>query len=344
LIGLATSMKFPSLQISTLTNANCCGVLGVTCKPDGATIDTINWPAQHLNGTVSDHLSLLTGLTQLFIQDNNLSGALPKLPTTLQYMSVENNQFSGSIPTLPNFYEASFSNNHFTGKLPPLPRTVQSFYAANNLITGGIASFPSSLIYFSVESKKMSGTVPALPGGLVELMLTNNGFTGKLPVLPSSLVELNVASNEMSGPLPSTLPDGLMTFNIYDNSFSGPMPQLPTGIRTVNVYGNGLTGILTVQRPVYLVASANKFTNIIINDMSAVQQCEINLNPIWPQDLSADVYKYCVNYGLKQPFVAKTSVHKRSVEVEKRDPAVANAQMLMMTILLTIIAMIASLL
>jgi hypothetical protein len=346
-VGLATSMKMTAAQISTLKTANCCSVLGVYCYIGNQT-SSIDWQGLNLNGTVSGHLSNLTAITSFHADNNNLKGSLPALPRTLKSLSLNHNQFTGAIPHLPEAIEEVYlADNHFSGKLPALTENLWYFYASNNKISGNVTSFPQNLACFDVQSNHMSGHIPDLPSQMTDLVLQNNKFSGKLPVLPTSLVQLNLATNKMSGPLPSSLPSNLAVFNVYDNSFSGPVPSLPAGIQIVNIYNNQLTGQLTVQRPVQLVANVNQLTGVTVNDLSRMAVCDISNNPIWKNTLDSNLLGNCWAYGLKSPRpvgLGKRSIDDADVLLEKRtDPQVANAEMLFMTILLSIIASVAAL-
>jgi Leucine-rich repeat (LRR) protein len=346
-IGLAQSMKMTNAQLTTLKTANCCNVLGISCI--GEKVTGLDWEALNLNGTVSTHLSKLTSLTELWIQNNNLVGSIPAFPRSIQYMSVENNHFTGKIPEFPNFYEAYLDNNEFSGKLPELPATAMYFYAGNNRLTGEIPKLPSNLQYLDVQSNSLSGGIPNMPPKMVDLILSNNNLKGKLPALPNTLATLNLASNAFFGEIPA-LPSTLLEMNLYNNDFTGSVPKLPTGIRVLNLYNNDLEGSLTIHQPVIFVANVNHFSSITVEDQGLMVECDISNNPIWVDTL-ASLEGNCRLYGTKKPRPAnlgKRSIDEEDISIEKRQVAntmqMNDAQMLIMCILLGLISTIATML
>ncbi|AEE34687.1 Leucine-rich repeat protein kinase family protein [Arabidopsis thaliana] len=79
---------------------------------------------KNLRGEIPPGINYMEALTELWLDDNELTGTLPDMSklVNLKIMHLENNQLSGSLPPylahLPNLQELSIENNSFKGKIP----------------------------------------------------------------------------------------------------------------------------------------------------------------------------------------------------------------------------------
>ncbi|XP_050206269.1 probable LRR receptor-like serine/threonine-protein kinase At1g67720 [Mercurialis annua] len=80
---------------------------------------------KNLEGEIPPEINNMEELSELWLNDNFLTGQLPDISNliNLKIVHLENNKLSGSLPkylgNLPNLQELYIQNNSFTGKLPP---------------------------------------------------------------------------------------------------------------------------------------------------------------------------------------------------------------------------------
>ncbi|GAV92168.1 LRR_4 domain-containing protein/Malectin_like domain-containing protein [Cephalotus follicularis] len=98
---------------------------GVTCSSDKfARVVTVNLTSYGLSGSLPPTIANLTGLTNLWLGGNQLSGTIPEMGTLkkLETLHLENNEFEKSIPQslgqLPKIREIFVQNNKLDGKMP----------------------------------------------------------------------------------------------------------------------------------------------------------------------------------------------------------------------------------
>lgn len=166
------------------------------------------WGLQHLTnidaskcditGSIpSNQLGLMTRLTALHLQGNNLTSKIPSkigLLTNLEAVVLTSNKLYGSLPTtianLSKLNVFAVDDNDLSGTLPSeLGRltNLELFSSDNNNITGKLPieiGNCTSLIYFSSTSNNHAGKIPDNAMGkltnLVTLLLQLNDFTGIL--------------------------------------------------------------------------------------------------------------------------------------------------------------------
>ncbi|XP_024363122.1 uncharacterized protein [Physcomitrium patens] len=128
-----------------------------------------------------------TPLMHLDVRNNDLSGGLPPLPCSLQYLSVTRNQLSGPINAVEPLTSLSYldlSYNEFTGSIPsavfefPL-----SFLLLNHNQLRGAVSVPAEVTISVVDlsHNKLQGTISPYLAGTQSLFLNNNLFVGTVP-------------------------------------------------------------------------------------------------------------------------------------------------------------------
>ncbi|KAF3785519.1 putative LRR receptor-like serine/threonine-protein kinase [Nymphaea thermarum] len=102
-------------------------------------IVTVNLSGRNLTGNVSSELSTLTGITELWLDNNSFTGPIPDLSgcINLKIIHLENNFFTGEIPAylaaLPNLSELYLQNNRLSGVVPPdlLHKNIVLNYSGN---------------------------------------------------------------------------------------------------------------------------------------------------------------------------------------------------------------------
>ncbi|XP_011004155.1 PREDICTED: probable LRR receptor-like serine/threonine-protein kinase At1g67720 [Populus euphratica] len=94
--------------------------------------------SKNLSGNVPSGLTMLTGLVELWLDGNSLTGPIPDFTgcTDLEIIHLENNQLTGELPSsllnLPNLRELYVQNNLLSGTIPSgLSRKVALNYSGN---------------------------------------------------------------------------------------------------------------------------------------------------------------------------------------------------------------------
>ncbi|XP_058721922.1 leucine-rich repeat receptor-like serine/threonine-protein kinase SKM1 [Vicia villosa] len=245
----------PSSILKTwITGTDCCTWFGVSCGDNKRVRylslygDTQN-PKSYLTGTISPYLSKLQYLDSLYLQDlQNISGPFPLSLlnlTKLQYIYIENNKLSGQIPknigtTLTQLGAFSLEGNRFTGTIPTsISELTQltDLRLGNNLLTGTIPESLKNLKnlnFLSLKGNNLSGKIPDFFNSFTNLNileLSRNKFTGNVPVSISSMFShlrfLELGQNSLSGKIPDFLGKfkALDTLDLSKNKFSGTVPE-----------------------------------------------------------------------------------------------------------------------
>ncbi|CAM8900559.1 unnamed protein product [Rhodiola kirilowii] len=176
-----------------------------------------------LSGSVPDELGNCMVVVDLLLNDNFLSGEIPRSLsrlTNLTTLDLSGNLLSGSIPV-------EFSAN----------RKLQGLYLGNNRLTGAIPAglgHIGSLVKLNLTGNRLNGSIPFEFGNLNELThldLSTNELSGELPSSLSkmvNLVGLYVQQNKLSGDVDRLFQNSMAwrveTVNLSQNSFSGIIP------------------------------------------------------------------------------------------------------------------------
>ena len=227
-------------------------------------------------------------VTQLNLEDNNLSGPLPGQLgnlTQAREISLPLNRLSGSIPTslsaLTLLTMLNLSDNQLTGPIPAQVgglAALQTLNLADNLLSGPIPQELAALAALQVlnlAANDLTGPVPPWLGGLTnlrELMLTNNQLSGAIPpqlAALSGLQRLILGNNDLSGAIPPELGTlaSLRTLVLAGNALSGAIP--------------GQLGNLSELR--LLVLSGNRLSETIpatLGNLSNLQELWLNSNAL----------------------------------------------------------------
>lgn len=134
-----------------------------------------------------------TSLTHLDLRNNALTGGLPNLPPSLQYLCLTKNRISGQIDSLVSLSSLTYldlSSNQFSGNIPsevfafPL-----SFLMLNrNQLSGAVQVMGQVKIpVVDLSHNHLQGGITPYLAGAQSLFLNNNQFVGAVPQVRSSL-------------------------------------------------------------------------------------------------------------------------------------------------------------
>ncbi|KAH6835195.1 Leucine-rich receptor-like protein kinase family protein [Perilla frutescens var. hirtella] len=197
-------------------------------------------------GDVENTFSSCPKLSFLNLTNNQLTGALPKLPMgSLQFVYLKQNHFHGVFQlklsdSCLTLLELDLSANNFTGTLP------------KNLAECSV------LELLDVSSNNLSGEFPLDTllklSSLRVLRMSFNNFVGSLPDSLSGLVNLetlDVSSNSLSGLIPSELcrdpRNSLRVLYLQNNLFTGVVPKSLSNcskLASLDLSFNYLTGTI----------------------------------------------------------------------------------------------------
>ncbi|PON96924.1 LRR domain containing protein [Trema orientale] len=169
----------------------------------------------HVQGPLPN-LTKFSSLEGMFLQHNNLNGALPE-----SQLSKLRSLLSGELPTcwtqFKELFVLNLANNNFSGKIPIslgcLPQ-IAILHLRNNTFSGELPSFENrkELVLLDLGENQISGKVPewleqSLPS-LTVLRLRSNKFHGTIPSSLCSLPALQILDlslNNLSGTIPHCL-------------------------------------------------------------------------------------------------------------------------------------------
>ncbi|CUG93760.1 GP46-like surface antigen, putative [Bodo saltans] len=209
---------------------------GVSCA-NGSGVTQLELGANNLSGTLPDSLGSLTSLRSFFLSDNIISGTLPETLaslTNLRNLQANMNALTGPLPSswgsLTVLLTLLLNGNHLTGTLPSKWSTMislQTLALHNTNITGALPSEWSSMT------------------GLFLLRLNSNSISGTLPDSWNNLSRLTAIRAEMNrihGTLPAAWGGGMPKLQILflsDNCLEGEIPlnysAIPFSIGSFNL-------------------------------------------------------------------------------------------------------------
>ncbi|CAJ2674349.1 unnamed protein product [Trifolium pratense] len=287
---LKTSLSKNNLDWS---NNDYCKWAGVNCNGMNR-VTSIKLNSSTVQGSLPEELAKLSELTNFDFRGNSLSGNVPYMPNSLQYLHINNNNFT-SMPNdffnnLTNLIEVGIDSNPFSQwQIPSSLKNclaLQSFSAVNVSFVGqipeffGEQTFPS-LTFLSLSFNYLEGNLPnTLSGSSIQKLWvngqkSNNKLNGTLSVLQNmtSLQQIWVHGNLFTGPIPdfSNL-DQLFDVSLRDNKLTGVVPPSLTSLQSlkvVNLTNNDLQGSPPkfqdgVQVDMDLVRGTNSFCTKVV--------------------------------------------------------------------------------
>ena len=163
-------------------------------------------------------------VTQLSLEDNQLSGSIPSSLgnlSNLEYLSLAVNQLSGSIPSslgnLSNLEYLALAVNPLSGSIPSSLGNLSNLvnlHLTFNQLSGSIPSNLgnlSNLEYLDLWENQLSGSIPSSLGNLSNLEALDLSFNQLTGSIPSSLGNLSnleklwLRENQLSGSIPISL-------------------------------------------------------------------------------------------------------------------------------------------
>ena len=151
----------------------------------------------------------------------------------------------------------------------------------------------------------LNGTIngTALPSLLEYLDLSRNELNGSIPLgLPTGLKTLWVNINQLNGSLPAIMPNALLDLRVFGNKLNGNLSSLPLTLVTVMLgfnatLGNRFHGALKLNKPQLLYINDNLITDVLIQDNSTLNICDLSNNPLLG-NLNIKNLTKCVKNGL----------------------------------------------
>ena len=273
-----------NVQISTTNavieeiyaNGNRCAFIDVNGK---ATLKTYYRADSPATGVITNLFSNCTNLTDVRVQNTNITGALPSF---------------GTNTALSIFYA-------WSTKIQPADSTYAiSETTFGSTITSGCRP---KLKDFSLSSPLLSGSIhPNAMDGLVSLVSifissSSNGISGEVPQFrqSGSLRSVNLRLNNMTGPLHSFSANPNMTnINLSFNKLSGAVPGFRlSSLTTLVLNNNNFTSVGVLQCPSLreLNLSSNQITAIPdLSGCGSIQSLLLNSNPLTTNAYTAGTF------------------------------------------------------
>ena len=202
-------------QYNNLINYDCCDSnynFGVTCINNRVT--QLRWIRFDLNGTINA-TAIPTNVDTLIFRENQLTGSVPSLPSSVTFFKCTTNRLTGSLPAFSSSIQSfDVGENDLTGEIPALPQSMQNLHLYINRLNGSVPISPNLILLYS-GSNLLTGTIPYQLYSLNALALYSNLLVGSIPSLPNSLLYLYLSGNQLSGRIP---PMPLVNnIELYDN-------------------------------------------------------------------------------------------------------------------------------
>ncbi|WVZ50104.1 hypothetical protein U9M48_001391 [Paspalum notatum var. saurae] len=202
-----------------------------------------------LSGSLPPAIFNISGLQELYIAGNNLSGRIPggnqsfNLPR-IQVMALSQNKFTGRIPLgisrCQTLQTLTLNRNLFEDHVPAWLATLSQLNHVSiggNDLTGSIPGSLGNLTMLSVLDLSfcnLSGRIPLELGKITKLTylhLSENQLTGPFPYFVGNLTELYLLAletNLLAGQVPWTLGNlrSLIRLDIGDNNLQGELDFL----------------------------------------------------------------------------------------------------------------------
>eukprot|EP00937_MAST-01D_sp_MAST-1D-sp2_P001220 g1220.t1 len=253
-------------------SAHICCWYGVTCDAVTGRVIKIALNRNKLAGVLPAELgTALVALASLYLQDNELTGALPaewKAMTAVTTIWLFRNKLSGSLPAewkaMTALNDLRAFDNQFSGSLPAewkaltAVTTIQLF---RNKLSGSLPAewkAMTALNDLRAFDNHFSGLLPAEWKALTAVTNVNfrsNLLTGSLPAewkAMTAVTEMYLHTNKLTGSLPAEWQamTAVTTMHLYNNELTGSLPaawKVMTAVKQMVLYNNELTGSLPAE-------------------------------------------------------------------------------------------------
>ncbi|KAK4754760.1 hypothetical protein SAY87_008517 [Trapa incisa] len=264
----------------------------------------IDFSENYLSGGIPVELANITGLKLLYLFQNELTGRIPDVLTSLKNLTkldLSINNLTGPIPLgfqyMSKLIMLQLFHNSLSGTIPQRLGIYSPLWVVNlseNLLTGEIPRHlcrNSSLILLNLGSNSLTGSIP--PGivnckSLIQLQLVGNSLEGDLPPELCKLANLSTVEldqNRLSGPIPREIGTcrSLQRLHLSENYFSSELPREIGNLSklvTFNVSSNSLSGqvppeIFGCKLLQRLDLSRNNFTGPLPGEIGSLSQLEL---------------------------------------------------------------------
>lgn len=215
-------------------------------------------------------------VTQLMINQNNMSGTLPSVLSKFSNLNVVQlpfNHISGDLnilSKLENITHILINNNKYIGTLPDyISPTVLSINFGYNELVG---TLPNN--YYKL-------------GSLFSLILNNNNFVGTIPETWKSLTKLvnfALCYNNISGIIPEIFSNNLGTLDLRNNKLEGSLPisMVSQKITQIFLSNNMLIGEIPPQW--YYMSNLETLhlqNNYLTGDIAEFTRNKYKLQYVW---------------------------------------------------------------
>ena len=322
---LAAMVFVPSVA-QAQTDAERAALVAIYDATDGDNwADTTNWKSQEPVGTWHGVTVRDGVVTELDLDNNNLTGMLPSEIgdlTNLIDLYLDDNSLSGAIPSeignLTSLVELSLGGN-FTGAIPTEigNLTILEELSLGGNFTGAIPTEIGNLtnLRWLGLGGNFTGAIPTEIGNLTkleELWLEDNSLTGSIPAEIGNLISLTnlqLHSNSLTGSIPAEIGNliNLKALDLSQNSLSGAIPSEIgnlTILRSLGLWNNSLTGSIPVEienlislRSLQL--HSNSLTGAIpaeIGNLISLERLLLNDNTALTGELPAGLRLLPINY------------------------------------------------
>ncbi|MDR5611946.1 MAG: TcdA/TcdB pore-forming domain-containing protein [Arsenophonus sp.] len=180
-------------------------------------------------------------ITELRINNNQLSVLPTSLPVELKYLYAADNQLNALPGNLPNsLVYLDISGNQLTALPNTLPIMLKHLDVHNNLLTYLPTHLPDILITLNVSHNQLISVLNDLTNSLKKLDISSNQLAVLPDSLPNQLGHLNINHNQLIM-LPDYLSDKLRYLDVSNNKLTTLSNHLPDELRYLNTSDNQLT-------------------------------------------------------------------------------------------------------
>ncbi|KAF8394890.1 hypothetical protein HHK36_018828 [Tetracentron sinense] len=234
----ALSSALPKLQVLSLSNCYLSGPLD-SSLPNLTSLSEIYLNQNNLSAEVPEFFANFLNLTSLLLRYCGLNGTFPEKIFQLQMLQTldlsSNPLLRGFLPEFPqnrSLQTLVLSDTNFSGKLP---NSVGNLKLLSKLELAGCG---------------FKGSIPSSMANLTQLVYLDfslNNFSGPIPSLGLSknLSQIILAHNRLAGPIPYSHWDSIVNLDLRNNSLTGHIPSslfaLPS-LQKLRLDNNQLTG------------------------------------------------------------------------------------------------------